>query len=130
MVKQVSYDQYISQLAKAKCRNPSITKYVSTYSELEIKETLECVKWYIGFTTPSGFGVTDLGELVGLFSATKGRGTRLINSAKRLGATNLNCYDGFLVNLYGSLGFIEVGRERNYDPSGPDVVWMELNETN
>ena len=73
----------------------------------------------------SGFAIRDHGELVYLHSRGYGRGDRLVSCALALGAWRLDCFDGYLVNLYGRHGFVEVAREVNWTPGGPDVVFME-----
>jgi hypothetical protein len=72
----------------------------------------------------SGFVVRANGELVGVFSTVKGRGEWLLSEAIAAGATNLDCFDGYLTDFYGAHGFRVVRREPNWDPTGPDVVWM------
>ncbi len=74
----------------------------------------------------SGFAVRDDGELVGVFSLVKGRGNEIVQSAIFMGATKLDCFEGYLTALYGRHGFVETRRERNWSPTGPDVVWMQL----
>lgn len=92
----------------------------------------------------AGFAITPKGELVSLY---KGRyalnmgvritGKGLVLEALELGATHLDCFDGYLTKLYASCGFEEVTRlERDdqYAPDGwgydalgrPDVVYMAL----
>lgn len=73
----------------------------------------------------SGFAIRDDGELVYLHSRAYERGDRLVSAAVALGARRLDCFDGYLVDLYGRHGFIEVAREANWTPGGPDVVYME-----
>lgn len=74
----------------------------------------------------SGYGVTDEGTLVAVFSLIPGRGDALVLSAIENGATNLDCFDGYLPTLYGRHGFTETGRVPNWTPGAPDVVFMSL----
>lgn len=71
-----------------------------------------------------GFGIRSDGELVGLFSRIRGRGDYLVNKAVRYGAIHLNCFDGYLVELYRRHGFIVRERRPNWTVGGPDVVYM------
>jgi hypothetical protein len=80
--------------------------------------------YYLSSDLQSGFVVRADGELVGVFSTVKGRGEWLLSEAIAAGATNLDCFDGYLTDFYGAHGFRVVKRERNWDPTGPDVVWM------
>lgn len=73
----------------------------------------------------SGYGVVR-GTLIGLFSLVRGRGNALVAQAIADGATSLDCFDGFLPTFYARHGFIEVGRELNWNENGPDIVYMEL----
>jgi hypothetical protein len=73
----------------------------------------------------SGFAIRWGGELVYLHSRVHGRGDRLVSTAIALGARRLDCFDGYLVDLYGRHGFVEYAREANWTPGGPDVVFME-----
>jgi len=85
----------------------------------------------------AGFAVhLGRGELVNGYSIAKGNGDRLVQEAIRIGATNLDCYDGPLFDLYSRNGFVEVNREKWDDAYAdprwdkklwgtPDVVFME-----
>ena len=85
----------------------------------------------------SGFAIKSDGDLVSVFSAPGlGRGEALVDAAIARNATKLDAFDesGFLPRLYGSRGFVEVGRVP-WDPQEapsvwrggtPDVVFMEL----
>lgn len=72
----------------------------------------------------SGYAVRPDGELVYVFSLVRGRGDEIVTRAIQNGATYLDCFDGHLVTLYGRHGFVEVKREPNWTPGGPDVVYM------
>ena len=76
----------------------------------------------------SGFGVSGEGEMVGLFSLVRGRGSWLAFRAEAHGATRLDCFDGYLPRFYASLGWREYHREPNWTPGGPDVVYMTVAE--
>lgn len=76
----------------------------------------------------SGFIVCEDGELVGLFSRVRGRGDELVRAAIKAGARRLDCFDGYLTELYARHGFREVRREPNWTPGGPDVVYMALED--
>lgn len=64
------------------------------------------------------------GHLKSVFSFRKGMGTWLVRQAMNDGAMYLDCFDGFLVDFYKSLGWSTLSRERNWTPGGPDVVYM------
>ena len=53
-----------------------------------------------------------------------GYGSRLVGDALHNGAEVLDCFDGFLPEFYARHGFVEVTREPNWTPGGPDVVFM------
>lgn len=74
----------------------------------------------------SGYGVDCVGELIGLFSLVRGRGSALVAQAIEDGASSLDCFDGFLPGFYAQHGFVEYQRAPNWDPEGPDVVSMFL----
>lgn len=73
----------------------------------------------------SGYAVREDGDLVSVWSAVKGRGDELVESALENGATRLDCFDGYLPTFYARHGFYIVHREANWTPGGPDVVFME-----
>mgnify|MGYP001590169327 CR=1 FL=1 len=73
----------------------------------------------------SGYCV-DGGELRAVFSLVPGRGTILVKDAVFRGAERLDCFDGYLVQLYRRLGFTETARATNWTPGQPDVVYMAL----
>lgn len=73
----------------------------------------------------SGYAVRENGELVYVFSLERGRGNYLVTKALEDGATHLDCFDGYLVDFYGSHGFDIVKRVPNWTPGCPDVVYMQ-----
>lgn len=94
------------------------------------------------FLTPdkaSGFAITKAGDLVSVFSKTRGRGEKLARQATAKGAKTLDNFDiqNVLPTLYGKAGFKETARYA-YDPQyaaelsdyvnavKPDVVYMGL----
>ena len=83
------------------------------------------VRYYLREDFSGGYGVTDDGELIGLFSLNGG-GRALVRDAMANGARRLDCFDGFLTDFYASIGWTEVMREANWTPGGPDVVYMEV----
>ena len=74
----------------------------------------------------SGFAVRPDGELVYVFSTVNGRGGYLVRTARQVGATHLDCFDGFLVDLYSRHGFQRVTSLPNWTPGEPDVVYMAV----
>lgn len=74
----------------------------------------------------SGFAVREDGELVYVWSVERGRGNALVSSAVRVGATYLDCFDGYLPSLYERHGFRRVKTVPNWTVGGPDVVYMAL----
>lgn len=94
-------------------------------------------EYWLTHDSRAGFGVTPDGELISLFNyGAPGQGHRAALLAIARGARHLNCYDGFLVDYYKDLGFVEVNRvafDDQYAPPGydyarlgrPDVVFME-----
>lgn len=74
-----------------------------------------------------GFAVLQ-GELIGLHHVDKGHGDWLMRAAVDAGAWRLNCFaDPHLLSLYNRHGFNTVQVERNTNPTGPDVHYMERN---
>lgn len=74
----------------------------------------------------SGFAVTLEGELRFVFSTVRGRGNDIVRAAVDRGARHLDCFDGYLANLYARHGFYTTRRAPNWTIGGPDVVWMRL----
>ena len=66
------------------------------------------------------------GELKALWCDLPGYGCWIIQQALNDGAERLQCFDGYLVDLYSQFGFKVVTREPNWTPGEPDVVRMEL----
>ena len=131
MFKQTTdYDIFRSQL-KVNARSENLEVYSDKdYDNFRV---------YANFTGTVGFAITPGNELVNLFnnSGIRGYGRDAITFAIELGATRLNCFDGPLVKLYESFGFIETLRfpfNRTFAPIGwnyetmgaPDVVNMSL----
>lgn len=90
-----------------------------------VEETENRGEFYITRDGLSGFCVCD-GELKYLFNEEKGRGKELVKTAISKGARLLDCFDGFLVEFYRSLGFYAYARTPNWTKGEPDVVFMSL----
>lgn len=105
-------------LATAAAERPQIAESCTAPADLPHR-----ARYYLAADGRSGFGIDD-GELIGLFSAAAGRGRQLVNAAVDLGARRLDCFDGYLPELYAWHGFVETRRESNWSPGGPDVVYM------
>lgn len=73
-----------------------------------------------------GYAIRPDGELVYVFSTARGMGDRIVSDAIAKGAVYLDCFDGYLVNLYSRHGFRVVKRVANWTPGEPDVVYMSL----
>lgn len=71
-----------------------------------------------------GYAISSTGELTSAYSMLKGHGKILATSAVKNGASNLDCFDGFLPKYWGGFGFVETKRVANYTKGGPDVVYM------
>lgn len=66
------------------------------------------------------------GELKALWCDLPGYGCWVIQQALNDGADRLQCFDGYLVDLYSQFGFRVVTRQPNWTPGGPDVITMEI----
>ncbi len=84
------------------------------------------VRYFFSAERECGYGVTDTGELIGVFSLHRGQGDAIMADAITNGANRLDCFDGYLVEFYSRHGFEEVGREANWTDGAPDVVYMAL----
>ncbi|MBV5342460.1 hypothetical protein JZU68_02205, partial [bacterium] len=100
---------------------PHIKEFTSPVSEIDDNR-----KFFLSTDNLSGYAIGFDGELTSLFSTVKGRGSELINLALTDGANHLDCFDGYLVKLYGKHGFMESKRVANWTPGGPDVVYMAI----
>lgn len=125
---EVKFDAYMKQYATARLKNPLIAENCATYSELESINKYDNVRWFGGRANAQGFGVTESGELIGLFSSVPGAGNDLIAHAISEGAIRLDCFDGYLTSLYERHGFVEVHRAANWNEGQPNVVYMELQD--
>lgn len=73
----------------------------------------------------SGFAIKHWDdELCLVWSRFKGRGPALVAAACEAGAVQLDCFDGYLPQLYAKHGFVEYKREPNWHVGQPDVVYM------
>ncbi len=83
--------------------------------------------YYLSTDLESGFGVDSDGTLIGVFSLKRGRGDFLVQHAVLFGGANrLDCFDGYLPELYARHGFVETHRVANWRSGDPDVVFMRL----
>lgn len=113
-------------------------KRPENFSELDA-ERLERSTKFLSADGKSGCLVDENGDLGNVFnnSPTKGAGSAAVLTAiERGGAKTLDCYDGFLPELYTQMGFVAVAKVKwndDYAPPGwdyekngrPDVVIMK-----
>lgn len=118
-MKRTSARVFRAALAEARAGREHVAAATSPPAELP-----DDARYYLSPDRLAGFGVAD-GELIGLFSAERGRGAELVAAAIDAGASRLDCFGGYLVELYARHGFVETAREPNWTPGEPDVVYME-----
>lgn len=99
---------------------PGLRSMLSEFDHNRIDETV----YFLALDGRSGFAIRPDGELVYVFSTVKGRGDGMLWKATDVGATHLDCFDGYLPTLYARHGFVETRREENWTPGDPDVVFM------
>jgi hypothetical protein len=126
LTNKVTTDDYLSALTFAQ----GDSERVAAATTPAVDMPRHGVTYYLSTSWLSGFGVTDSGELIGVFSLVKGFGPLLVDDAIRAGAYRLDCFDGFLPAYYARFGFAETSREANWTPGGPDVVYMALRAEN
>lgn len=108
--------------------------FVTAYSEQEYKKM--GAKVYLSADKKSGYALTPDGDLISVFSLNH-NGRPILESAIAEGARTLDCFDGFLPDLYTQFGFKEYKRltwSDEYAPKGwdyikngrPDIVFMKL----
>lgn len=123
MFTTVSPAKFSQALAVAQRTDANVAAATTPALEMFIRTDLTT---YLHTDGRSGFAVAADGELVGVFSTVRGRGQDILTAAIGAGANRLDCFDGFLPNLYSRFGFVETAREANWTPGGPDVVYMAL----
>jgi hypothetical protein len=114
--------RYAAALAAAWDSRPEIAAALTDYRNPADIPT--GAKPYVSPDNLSGVIVTRDGEIIGLWSATRGRGDDLVRTALYAGGHRLDCFDGYLPALYARHGFTETHRAPNWTAGGPDVVWM------
>lgn len=122
---QVRPETFRRYLARAGAANPRVAEACSAPEELP-----EDARFYILAGRRAGFGIADGGELIGVWSTESGRGGDIMAAAHNAGARRLDCFDGFLPGFYARHGWHETGREPNWTPGGPDIVFMQRNQPN
>ncbi len=97
---------------------------MTQYTVNDIKK--EGVKVFVDKGINFGYGLKG-NEIVNLISVKKGMGKVALIHAIREGGKRLDCFDKRgLVQFYEKGGFVEVKREKNWTPGGPDNVYMAL----
>lgn len=102
----------------------------------------ELMQLFLNEEKNSGYAITPDQEIVSLFnnSPIKGIGRIALNDAIKNNGNNLECFDGFLSNLYNQFGFKTKKRikfNKKYAPKNwnyknfgmPDVLTMHLTNT-
>lgn len=136
----VNAEKFHQAITAAKANN-AYGAFVHAYSQ----EEYQGMKLYLlndgAKKGVAGVAVKPDGDIVSVFKhpdcTIKGVVPKyLMQKALDNGGTKLDCFDGFLPNLYGKLGFVETGRAKfdpeyapedwNYERDGtPDIVFMQ-----
>lgn len=122
---KVSKLAFIVNFATAREDSEKVKAATSTVKEID-DATNDHDRFMLTADGQSGFIVRNGGELIALFSTVKGRGNDLVQIAVQCGAEYLDCFDGYLPELYARHGFSCYKREANWTPGGPDVVFMHI----
>lgn len=109
----------------ARADSPTIREATSEYDTSPAARGTRYFLWSDG-ADHAGFAIRADGELVYVFSTTRGMGARLVAAAISRGATHLDCFDGYLVTLYTRGGFHRVTSLPNWTDGAPAVVYMAL----
>ena len=88
-------------------------------------DTADGGSFFLSEDGQSGFRVNE-GELTHVFSLPRGRGSDLVPAAVLAGAKYLDCFDGYLPQLYSRFGFKETKRDANWTAGAPDIVYMAI----
>ena len=120
----VSSTYFIQTLRTAQAYYKHIRQATTPWNEISQNDFS---RYFINKDGSAGFVVSSDGELTSVYSAIKGRGDKIMDSAILHGACHLDCFDGYLVTFYARHGFQEVRREKNWTEGEPDVVYMEKN---
>jgi len=118
-IKPVTRSEFAAAYAAARTVRADIAEACSP------EPTGAVASFYLSLDDQSGYAIAEeTGELTNLFSTIRGRGDSLVRSALRNGAAHLDCFDGYLPAFYARHGFAEYKRAANWNPNGPDVVYM------
>ena len=120
MFYEVFADTFEYVFNQARIENPRIAESCSAPEDIERDGST----YFVSDDLSTGYIIREDGELCFLWSAEKGRGNLTVVDAIENGATHLDCFDGYLVELYARHGFVETRREANWTPGEPDVVYM------
>jgi hypothetical protein len=127
--KPVHHNDFLVSYAKALRHNANAAKACIPLHQV----CLLSARCYLGNAhcdavsyTSSGFVVKANGELCYIHANERGQGDAIVQAAIKVGAKHLDCFDGYLVQLYRRNGFVVTARTPNYTKGGPDEVFMEL----
>lgn len=119
---RVSARQFARGLTNAWTANPRIAENCEDYRDArKVPTGAEC---FVAYSGRSGY-ILDGGHLTCVWSTVRGRGDTLVSEAVARGAYRLDCFAGHLSKLYARHGFYEIARDSNWEPGGPDVVYMQ-----
>ena len=121
----VHHSDFLIAYATALRKNVNAKAACTPLREVDMHGT-RCFLSYVDGQAACGYGIKDTGELCYVHALIRGCGDALVQDALANGAKRLDCFAGYLVNLYARHGFVEVGRVPNYTIGGPDVVYMEV----
>lgn len=125
MYNQVQSIDFIPAFCIARADYERVRQATATPTEIhKAAKFNDC--YYLSDDSRSGFIITENGELKGVFSIVKGRGDELVESAVKRGATHLDCFAGYLVDLYQRHGFGSWKIEPNWNAGEPAVHYMKL----
>jgi hypothetical protein len=127
MFKSVHYKEFKGTFKLAQQVSEQVKNATSKWEELDDADIF-FKDYYLDYENQCGFAVSFNGTLTNVFSLVRGKGDYIMVNAKKAGATNLDCFDGYLTSFYKRHGFEVVRREQNWTPGEPDVCYMVLSD--
>lgn len=122
MYKSATANRFITAFTHAARHRTLIETNCASIGSVEDWQNYSC---YLEEDGNSGYAIKHFDdELCFVFSMYKGRGAAIVADACTRGAVRLNCFDGYLPELYKLHGFEESSRVANWNSGGPDVVYM------
>ncbi len=128
-ITRINKQAWLTALTLAQIGYPYVAAMTTPAKDIEADSLAKCFIGDDWKVCSGGYALSKEGELIGLYSLSKGSGKLLVAHAIQMGAFKLNCAGVRLRDYYSKLGFVVYKEEAPTGDYTESLYYMELCNT-